>query len=88
MVLILVALIVACIVSTIALKVVYSDGIVYAFAILLCCCILGLLVYASLGWEYFAAEHKAKLINEEYGTNYTQEEVFYASDIINIINAR
>ena len=34
---------------------------------------------------WFAAEHKAKIINAEYGKNYTQAEIFYASDVIDQI---
>lgn len=33
-------------------------------------------------WSWFASEHQAKLINQEFGTNYTREEVFWASDVI------
>lgn len=40
---------------------------------------------ATMGFSYKAAEYKAKIINREYGTEYTQKEVFYASDVINTI---
>lgn len=42
----------------------------------------GLIAYCFVGFNYFAAEHQAKIINREYQTNYTQTEVFYASDVI------
>ncbi len=42
-------------------------------------------VYALAGWFWFAAEHKAQIINREYGTNYTQAEVFWASDVIETV---
>ncbi len=42
-----------------------------------------LTVYAFVAWEYFAAGYKADLINKEFGTQYTQEQFFYASDMIN-----
>ena len=44
---------------------------------------IGVVVYAFSAWSWFAAEHKALIINREYGTNYTQTEVFWASDVIN-----
>jgi len=40
------------------------------------------LFYAFCTWEWIAADSKANIINREYGTNYTREEVFYASDVI------
>ena len=45
----------------------------------------GLLVYCVLAWYYVAADHKAEIINREFGTNYTQQEVFYAEGVIDII---
>lgn len=41
--------------------------------------------YVFAGWNWMAAEHKADIINREYGTNYTQSEVFYASDVIETV---
>jgi hypothetical protein len=32
-----------------------------------------------------ASEHKMHIINREYQTNYTREEIFYASDVIDTI---
>ena len=46
---------------------------------------MGLIVYGVLGFDYFAAEYKANIINREYDTNYTQAEVFYASDVIDTV---
>jgi energy-coupling factor transporter transmembrane protein EcfT len=46
---------------------------------------LGLILYALLCYDYFAAEHKKNIINREYGTNYTQLEVFYASGVIDTV---
>ena len=43
------------------------------------------LVYALTVWGWIAADHKAQIINREYGTNYTQAEVFYASDVIETV---
>ena len=43
------------------------------------------LVYAFGAYNWFAAEHKTAIINREYGTKYTQAEVFYASDVIDTV---
>jgi len=43
------------------------------------------IVYASIIWEWHAAEYKANIINREYGTSYTQEEVYYAKGVIDTI---
>ena len=45
----------------------------------------GLAAYPLLVFFYLAAEHKAEILNREYGTNYTQEEVFYAHGVIDTI---
>jgi len=46
---------------------------------------LGLLLYGVLAWNYFAAGYTVSIINREYGTSYTQLEVYYASDAIETI---
>ena len=46
---------------------------------------VGLVIYAILVLSYVGAEHKANILNKEYGTNYTQTEVFYASSVIDTI---
>jgi len=44
-----------------------------------------LLAYAVCAMSWFGAEYKARIINREYGTSYTQAEVFYASDVIDTV---
>ena len=44
-----------------------------------------LCVYLVLLFPWIASEHKVKIINKEYGTTYTQEEVFFAFDVIKTI---
>lgn len=46
---------------------------------------VGACIFGGLAFNYRAAETKATLINREYNTDYTTEEVFYASDVINTI---
>lgn len=48
----------------------------------------GLFFYIILAFDYVASEYRMKLINEEYNTNYTQEEVFFAHDIIKKVNKK
>lgn len=43
------------------------------------------LVYAALGFSWLAAEHKANIVNREYGTSYTQEEMFFAPSVIDTV---
>jgi len=60
----------------------------------LCMCVVVISVIVSvgtlifvliLGYGWQAAKFKADIINREYKTNYTQEEIFYASDAIDTI---
>jgi hypothetical protein len=46
---------------------------------------LGLLFYCILAFHYISAGYKKDIINREYKTNYTQKEVFYASDVIETV---
>lgn len=46
---------------------------------------LGLMMYCVFVMDYIAAGHEARIINREYGTNYTQEEVFYAPNMIDTV---
>jgi hypothetical protein len=41
--------------------------------------------YAFMAWSWIAADTKAAIINREYGTSYTREEIFFASDVIETI---
>lgn len=43
------------------------------------------IVIVCFAFEWYGAEQKAGIINREYGTNYTQKEVFYASEVIDTI---
>lgn len=47
--------------------------------------VIGLLFYALVVGSYIGAGYKKDIINREYNTNYTQAEVFYASDVIDIV---
>jgi len=42
-------------------------------------------VYCIGIWYWFSADYKAQIINREYKTNYTREEVFFGSDVIETI---
>lgn len=66
-----------------------DDGLQLCLGILATCLsfvtALAVVVYIFYAWEWKASEYKAKIINQEYGTNYTKEEVFYASSVIEAI---
>lgn len=60
--------------------------VAYLLGILTCAAaVLVAIFYVIAGWNWIAADSKAKIINREYGTHYTREEVFYASDVIDTI---
>ena len=46
---------------------------------------VGLFLYCFIAYGYIAAEYKKDIINREYKTSYTREEVFYASDVIETV---
>lgn len=46
---------------------------------------IGLVCAVFIGLEWAGAQHRADIINREYGTNYTQAEVFYASGVIDTV---
>lgn len=41
--------------------------------------------YIPVAYSSIAAKHKARIINAEYGTNYTAQDIFWASDVIDTI---
>lgn len=62
------------------------EGWLILAGFILCVAAAGTAVaYAILGVKYVAAGYKADIINREFHTNYTQAEVFFASDVIDTI---
>ena len=47
--------------------------------------VIMLVICGFMGVAYVSSGYKAELINKEYGTHYTQAEVFYGSDVIDKI---
>ena len=43
------------------------------------------IAYAFTAYSWVASDYKVAIINREYGTNYTKEEVFFASDVIDAV---
>ena len=43
------------------------------------------IAFSFTAYAWLAADYKAKIINREFGTSYTKEEVFWASDVIDTI---
>jgi hypothetical protein len=50
--------------------------------IFLCIAVIWFIVFAIMIPGYIGAETKAKIINNQYGTEYTADEVFWAGDTI------
>ena len=46
---------------------------------------VGLLLFPIVAWEYISAGYKQDIINTEFNTQYTQAQIFYASDVIDEI---
>ena len=44
-----------------------------------------IIVLCFYGFNWKSSQYKANIINREYGTNYTKEEVFYSEDVIETI---
>jgi len=87
MILILIALVsLTAIAAYCAQKDVWCSGFHEVFCpIFVCLGFIGLIIYSFVCFEYTAAGYKKDIINREYKTDYTQNEVFYASDVINTI---
>lgn len=47
--------------------------------------IIAIILYCVTGFSWFSAGYRAAIINREYGTNYTREEIFWASDVVETI---
>lgn len=47
--------------------------------------LIAIVAFVVCGFGYHAAQYKADIINREYGTEYTNKEIFYACDVIDII---
>lgn len=85
MVLILIAIISLMLFSAVAMSSCFHEAVNVLGFFGLAIGLVSLIIYIFAGSEYFAAEYKAKIINEKFGTKYTQLEVFYAHDVINEI---
>ena len=44
-----------------------------------------IIVFCFVVWDWIGSEYKAGIINREYKTSYTREEIFYGSDVIETI---
>lgn len=42
-------------------------------------------VFCGMGLQWFSAKYKTEILNREYGTNYTHEEIFWASSVVDTI---
>ena len=46
---------------------------------------IGLVCLAAMSYSWVASDYQAKIINREYGSLYTKEEVFFASGVIETV---
>lgn len=46
---------------------------------------ISIIVFCGMIWFWNASTYKTSIVNREYGTSYTREEIFYASDVIDTI---
>ena len=54
-------------------------------AVSVCVACIAFLVVVVCGWSWQSSKYKADIINREYNTQYTRQEIFYASDVINTV---
>lgn len=54
------------------------DGFGFLTFVLIVCLLIDIFCYV----DYVGCKYKADIINREYNTTYTQDEIFYASDVI------
>ena len=85
MILILIALIATVTLSILIVHISINELIEVIGVIFAMVGITGLLIYSFVGYEYIAAGYKKDLINAEFNTEYTQAQIFYASDVIDEI---
>ena len=91
MLLIFLAILMLCVISGICIKYGFSGytgrhELVGIFGVLGCVfSAFACVIFAGASFKYLGAEHKANIINREYSTNYTAEEIFWASDVIETI---
>jgi hypothetical protein len=48
-------------------------------------CMISISIVLMCGYGWVASDYKAKILNKEFGTEYTREEIFYGSDVIDDI---
>lgn len=60
----------------------YSDSIGLLGILSMIGAMLGAMFLVFLSWTWVVSEHKASLINRQLGTDYTREDIMYASGYI------
>lgn len=54
----------------------------------ICACIVALVLFVigtAVTYDWVGAKYKRDIINREYGTTYTREEIFFGKDVIEAI---
>jgi len=62
----------------------FVSGVICPIIVITGC--LGLIVVTISILPYITAQRKADIINQQYGTHYTRDDVFYADDVIKEIH--
>ena len=63
-----------------------DNGLLQAFGVLGCMTsALAIVIYIILIWGWVAADYQKDVLNKAYGTAYTQEEVYFASSVIDLV---
>lgn len=52
--------------------------------LIVCGLVMGITLFGEC-YAWYASEYRAQVLNKEFGTNYTQQELFWASDVIDQI---
>lgn len=66
----------------------YSDWAVVPFVGSICLGLFSiflLVVVALSAWSWVSAPVRAEIVNKEFGTNYTAQQIFFAEDVIDEI---
>lgn len=63
----------------------YEDFMVLTGLLTCILAVVAICITGFVGFGIFSSTYKADILNKEYGSEYTAEEVFFAGDVIDII---
>lgn len=62
-----------------------SEGLEIISAIICMIGLIAVIIMFFAFWDYMAAGYKKEIINTEFQTNYTQDQIYFAEDVIDEI---